>query len=163
MHRATTQRLIRMIEGRKSSCQGFKCHLNSNNTRVCSLTTSQRLLYIGRLTCHEKARRIRLNFRVLLKSSQNLLSCNIGFLSAKKYNHVIFFRNQLTSSVFPVVIKIGHAHRGMAKFKVHDHYEFQDVAGVAAMAGTYVIVEQFVDAAYDVRVQKIGADYKSYK
>ena len=69
----------------------------------------------------------------------------------------------MTSSKFPVVIKVGHAHHGMAKFKVHDHYEFQDVVGVAAMANTYVVVEQFVDAAYDIRVQKIGSNYKAYK
>lgn len=80
--------------------------------------------------------------------------------------HQIYYpsaKQMLTSSVFPVVIKIGHAHRGMAKFKVHDHYEFQDVVGVAAMANTYVVVEQFVDTLYDLRIQKIGGDYKAYK
>jgi len=74
-----------------------------------------------------------------------------------------FAKQMLTSPHFPVIIKIGHAHRGTAKFKVHDHYEFQDVAGVAAMTGTYAVVEKFVDADYDVRIQKIGNSYKAYK
>ena len=69
----------------------------------------------------------------------------------------------MTSPHFPVIVKIGHAHRGTAKFKVHDHYEFQDVAGVAAMTGTYAFVEKFVDTDYDVRIQKIGNSYKAYK
>uniref|UniRef100_H2ZFX5 Synapsin ATP-binding domain-containing protein n=1 Tax=Ciona savignyi TaxID=51511 RepID=H2ZFX5_CIOSA len=68
----------------------------------------------------------------------------------------------MTSSHFPVVLKIGHAHRGMAKFKVENHYEFQDVVSVAALTNAYVVSETFVDSAYDIRVQKIGGNYKSY-
>ena len=75
----------------------------------------------------------------------------------------IKFNFQVTWSHFPIVLKIGHSHRGTAKFKVNNHYEFQDVVGVAALTNAYVVVEAYVDAKYDIRVQKIGGNYKTYK
>ena len=79
------------------------------------------------------------------------------------YYRLISDSLQLTSSTFPVIIKIGHSHSGMAKFKVNDHYEFQDVVSVAKMTGAYVVCETFIDAQYDLHIQKIGDQYVAYK
>jgi hypothetical protein len=66
-------------------------------------------------------------------------------------------------SKFPGVVKVGHAHAGMGKMKIHDHHDFEDFSSVMALSNDYVTAEPFYEGVYDIRIQKIGDRYRAFK
>ncbi|XP_061187733.1 synapsin-like [Saccostrea echinata] len=98
-------------------------------------------------------------FAQLIRIQKKLGKENFPLVEQAYYpNH----REMLITPKFPAVVKIGHAHSGVGKVRVANHYDFQDIAGVVGVSHCYSTTELYVDTLYDIHIQKIGNNYKAY-
>ncbi|XP_031625533.1 synapsin [Contarinia nasturtii] len=77
------------------------------------------------------------------------------------------FSQQFSQQKYPYVLKAGHCHGGTATAKIENASSLQDAAGLLSGSGLadtqcYCTLEPFIDAKFDVHVQKIGNNYKSF-
>lgn len=77
------------------------------------------------------------------------------------------FSQQFSQQKYPYVLKAGHCHGGVATAKIVDQNALQEAAGLLNGSGLadiqcYCTLEPFIDAKFDVHVQKIGNNYKSF-
>uniref|UniRef100_A0A182IJ69 Synapsin ATP-binding domain-containing protein n=1 Tax=Anopheles atroparvus TaxID=41427 RepID=A0A182IJ69_ANOAO len=68
---------------------------------------------------------------------------------------------------FPCVLKAGHCHGGKATAKLDNPGALQDAAGLLCGTGlpdggSYCSLEPYIDAKFDVHIQKIGTNYKAF-
>ncbi|XP_037823401.1 synapsin-like, partial [Lucilia sericata] len=67
---------------------------------------------------------------------------------------------------FPCVLKAGHCHGGMATARFENQMGLQDAAGLVTGTGfeghCYCTIEPYIDAKFDVHIQKIGNNYKAF-
>lgn len=76
------------------------------------------------------------------------------------------FSLQLNWTKFPCVLKAGHCHGGMATARFDNQMGLQDAAGLVSGTGfeghCYCTIEPYIDAKFDVHIQKIGNNYKAF-
>jgi len=54
-------------------------------------------------------------------------------------------RDFFYGNTFPAVVKVGSAHAGYGKMKVHNHKDMEDFKSVLAVAGKYCTAEPFIE------------------
>ncbi|KHJ90805.1 Synapsin, ATP binding domain protein [Oesophagostomum dentatum] len=89
-------------------------------------------------------------------------SSRIPILPTIHYPHFHRFHQPTT---FPVVISVNEGYQGIGKIKVNNSEELCDVEGMLQIMGkgdTEVQVEPYVELKYDLHVQKIGHDIKTF-
>lgn len=72
------------------------------------------------------------------------------------------FKEMISAPRYPTVVKLGHAHGGVGKARAENIQEFNDLASLAALTSCYSTAEPYVDAKYDVHIQKIANNYKAF-
>ncbi|KJH51893.1 Synapsin, ATP binding domain protein [Dictyocaulus viviparus] len=86
----------------------------------------------------------------------------IPLLPTIHYPHFHRFHQPTT---FPVVICVNEGYQGIGKIKVNSQEELCDIEGMLQIMGrgdTEVEVEPFVDIKFDLHVQKIGHEIKTF-
>jgi len=64
---------------------------------------------------------------------------------------------------FPAVVKVGSAHAGAGKMQIKDHHQMSDFRSVLQMMPSeHCTVEPFVTGSGDLRIQKIGTNYRAF-
>ncbi|GMS95747.1 hypothetical protein PENTCL1PPCAC_17922, partial [Pristionchus entomophagus] len=78
--------------------------------------------------------------------------------------HYPSFHKFNPTSHFPIVVSIGNEKKGQGKIKVSTSEELSDLEGIIYKAhiNEEVEVEPFVDIKYDIHVQKVGREIKSF-
>lgn len=81
--------------------------------------------------------------------------------------HFFQFSQQFSQQKYPYVLKAGHCHGGTASARIENSSALQDAAGLLSGSGTsdsqcYCTLEPYIDAKFDVHIQKIGNNYKAF-
>uniref|UniRef100_A0A182XXI4 Synapsin ATP-binding domain-containing protein n=1 Tax=Anopheles stephensi TaxID=30069 RepID=A0A182XXI4_ANOST len=79
----------------------------------------------------------------------------------------VILHQSFTWTRFPCVLKAGHCHGGKATAKLDNPGALQDAAGLLCGTGlsdngSYCSLEPYIDAKFDVHIQKIGSTYKAF-
>merc|ERR1719171_1768138 len=72
-------------------------------------------------------------------------------------------RSFMYGYTFPAVVKVGSAHAGAGKMKILDHRQMSDFRSVLQMMPEHCTVEPFIEGVEDLRIQKIGANYRAFR
>ena len=64
---------------------------------------------------------------------------------------------------YPIVLKIGTFDAGYGKIKLENHQQFLSMKSIIATQGRYVTAEKYIEGKHDLRLQKIGNNYRVFK
>lgn len=73
------------------------------------------------------------------------------------------FSTAIITPPFPNVVKVGHSHSSYGKMMLQNNEEFRDLVSVIALHDDYFSAEEFIESSYELRIQKIGPHYRTFK